>query len=69
MFLRKYENEVRMEPEAQEAFFETLSRLYPKGFGDHSFHSCFDTLIKKDVSLFNITYLNQLCNIFPTYTR
>ena len=66
MFLHKYEDQVKNSPEAQEAFVKTLSRLYPTAVGsDYSFQSCFDTLIKKDVSLFNITFLKKLCSIFP----
>ena len=66
MFLREYEDVVQDHPWAREAFVKTLSRLYPKAIGsDHSFQSCFNTLIEKDVSLFKITYLNQLCRIFP----
>ena len=69
MFLREYEHVVQNSPLAQEAFIKTLSRLYPKGFDYHSFQTCFDTLIEKDVSLFNITYLKRLCSIFPDDTR
>ena len=68
-FLREYENSVQSDPKAQEAFVKTLSRLYRTAVGSvHTFQSCFDTLIDKDVSLFNITYLNQLVNIIPPPT-
>ena len=65
-FLHKYEDVVQSSLKAQEAFIRTVTRLYPTTVGsDHSFQSCFNTLIEKEVSLFNIAYLNQLCSIFP----
>ena len=65
-FLRKYKNVLQSSPEAQEEFVETLPGLLGRPPGpDCSFQSYFDTLIDEEVSLFNITYLNKICEIFP----
>lgn len=62
-FLCKYKEEVQTSVEAQSKLFKTLKWLIQSA--DHSFQPCFETLIKKEVSLFNITYLKQACDIFP----
>lgn len=65
-FLRWYKKELLSSPEAQEEFVETLPGLLRRSLGpDRSFQSCFNTLVEKEVSLFNITYLKQICEIFP----
>ena len=65
-FLRRYKRELLSSAEAQEEFVETLPGLLRRSLGpDRSFQSCFNTLVEKEVSLFNITYLKQICEIFP----
>ena len=65
-FLRRYKKELQNSPEAQEELVETLPRLVQRGLGsDCSFKSYFDTLVDEEVSLFNVTYLKQVCDIFP----
>ena len=65
-FLRWYKKELLSSSEAQEEFVETLPGLLRRSLGpDRSFQSCFNTLVEKEVSLFNITYLKQICEIFP----
>ena len=65
-FLCGYENVLQGSPEAQKKFVETVQKLFKGELGpDHSFQSHFNTLIDKEVSLFNITYLKDFCNIFP----
>ena len=63
--LYSYENELQKSPEAQEEFVKFLPRLFHKGWkiDDHNFQSHFK-LIEEEVSLFNIFYLKQICNIF-----
>ena len=39
--------------------------MLDKKLSDDSFQSYFSTLIDEEVSLFNITYLDELCAIFP----
>ena len=64
--LREYKKELQNSPEAQEELVETLPRLVHRGLGsDCSFKSYFDTLVDEEVSLFNVTYLKQVCDIFP----
>ena len=62
-FLRKYKEEVQNSPEAQEELVKTLQWLIPGA--NHSFQPCFYTLIKEEVSLFNITYLKRTSDILP----
>ena len=65
-FLRRYKRELLRSPQAQEEFVEILPGLLRRSLGpDRSFQSCFNTLVEKEVSLFNITYLKQICEIFP----
>ena len=65
-FLRRYKKELQNSPEAQEELAETLPRVVHRGLGsDCSFKSYFDTLVDEEVSLFNVTYLKQICDIFP----
>ena len=64
--LYKYVRELRNSPESQEVFVETLPRLLHKEVNkDCNFQTYFDTLIEREVSLFNITYLKKICDIFP----
>ena len=65
-FLRRYKKVLQGSPEAQEEFVETVPGVIRRELGpDHSFQSYFSTLIDEEVSLFNITYLKKLCDIFP----
>ena len=69
-FLWEYKRELQNSPEAQEVLVETLSRLVHIGFGsDRSFKSYFDTLVDEEVSLFNVTYLKQICDMLPQDVR
>ena len=69
-FLRRYKRELQNSPEAQEELVETLPRLVHRGLGsDCSFKSYFDTLVDEEVSIFNVTYLKQICDIFPQDVR
>ena len=63
-FLRRYKRALQNSPEAQEEFVETLPGLLHRRLSS-DFQSCFDTLVDEEVSLFNITYLKRICNIFP----
>ena len=62
--LRNYQEELENSPKAQEEFIKTLPGLLRRRLSS-DFQSCFDTFINEEVSLFNITYLKQICNIFP----
>ena len=64
-FLRKYKKEVQSSFEAQKAFVETLQLMLDKKLSDCSFQSYFSILVEEEVSLFNITYLDELCAVFP----
>ena len=65
MFLREYKGALENSPKAQEVFKKTLPGLL-RGLGsDRTFQSYFDTLVDEEVSLFNVTYLEQICDIFP----
>ena len=70
-FLRKYKEELKNSFEAQETFVETLPTLITGKElpSDHSFKSYFKMLIDEEVSLFNITYLDKFCKIFPADIR
>ena len=64
--LRQYKKELQNSAEAQEELVETLPSLIHRGLGsDCSFKSYFDTLVDEEVSLFNVTFLKQICDIFP----
>ena len=66
MLLNQYKKELQSSPEAQEKFVEIVSRVLGKGLhSEHDFQAYFETLINKEVSLFNITYLKQFCVVFP----
>ena len=68
--LYEYKNVLENSPEAQKKFVELLPGLLGRSLGpDHSFQSYFSTLIDEEVSLFNVTYLKNLCDIFPTDVR
>ena len=67
-FLRRYKKALQNSPEAQEELVETLPRLvliHGELGSDRNFQSYFDTLVEEEVSLFNVTYLKQMCDIFP----
>ena len=65
-FLYKYKKEVQNSSEAhQEEFIATLQILLDKKLEDHSLQAYFSMLIKEEVSMFNITYLDELCKVFP----
>ena len=68
-FLLQFEKVLRTSPEAQETFVGMLQGILLRTFT--SFKECFDTLIKEEVSLFNITYLKQICTqpVFPESVR
>ena len=66
IFLRRYKKVLQDSAEAQEVFVEAVPMILHRELGpDHSFESYFRTLIDEEVSLFNITYLKKLCDIFP----
>ena len=71
IFLRKYQKELQNSFEARETFVETLPTLITGKElpSDHSFQSYFKMLIDEEVSLFNITYLDKFCKIFPADIR
>ena len=56
---------------AQEVFVGILQHgpLQTEVVSDRSFQSYFEILIEKEVSLFNITYLEQLCDCLPDDIR
>ena len=65
IFLRRYKKVLQDSAEAQ-VFVEAVPMILHRELGpDHSFESYFRTLIDEEVSLFNITYLKKLCDIFP----
>ena len=65
-FLRRYKKVLQDNAEAQEEFVETVPGVIRRELRpDHSFQSYFSALIDEEVSLFNITYLKKLCDIFP----
>ena len=65
-FLQQYKREIQNSPEAQEEFVETLPRLLRRRLGsDCTFQSYFDTLVDEEVSIFNVTHLKLICDIFP----
>ena len=64
-----YEEDLQKSFEAREKFVKFLPRLFHRAIEDHSFQSHFNTLIEKEVSLFNTHYLKQLCTIFPEDVR
>ena len=65
-FLYNYKKEVQNSSKAhQEEFIETLQILVDKKCPDGSLQTCFSMLIEEEVSIFNITYLDELCNVFP----
>ena len=68
--LCEYKNVLESSPEAQKKFVDTLPGLLGRSLGsDHSFQSYFNKLVDEEVSLFNITYLKELCRIFPAGVR
>ena len=68
-FLFKFKQVFKASPDVQETFVGMLQGMLPGTFT--SFKECFDTLIKEEVSLFNITYLKQICtqSVFPENVR
>ena len=67
LFLHRFEQVLKTNPGAQEAFVGTLQRILRRTFAN--FQECFNTLIQEEVSLFNITYLRQICIVFPDNVR
>ena len=64
--LSGYKKELQKSTKAQEEFVEFLPTLLERNFdSDQTFRLLFDTLIKEEVSLFNIHYLKQICRKFP----
>ena len=68
-FLLQFEQVLRTSPGAQELFVGMLQKILRRAFA--SFQECFDTLMEVEVSLFNITYLKQICtqSVFPDNVR
>ena len=64
-----YEKQLHCSPEAQEEFVKFLPRLFHRAVEDDSFQPHFNSLIEKEVSLFNIFYLKRICHIFPEDVR
>ena len=62
--LRNYKRVLENSPESQEEFVRTLPGLLHHTELSLDFQKCFDMLINEEVSLFNISYLKHLCNIF-----
>ena len=64
-FLLRFKQVLSTTPGAQETFVDMLQEILHRAFT--SFKECFDTLIEEEVSLFNITYLKQICteSVFP----
>ena len=61
-----YKRELQSNPEAEEVFLQFLPGLLRRRVSsERSLQSYFDTLIDEEVSLFNITYLEQICTILP----
>ena len=62
----EYKKVLESSPEAQKKFVELLPGLVGRSLGpDHSFQSYFNKLVDEEVSLFNVTYLQNLCCMFP----
>ena len=69
-FLQKYEKELQKSTKAQQKkLIEVMKTLLGKELSNCSFHSYFNTLLEKEVSLFNIIYLDELCNVLPDDIR
>ena len=68
-FLLQFEQVLTTSPKAQEVFVKMVKKILDRAFT--SFQECFDTLIEEEVSLFNITYLKQICtqSVFPENVR
>ena len=68
-FLLQFKKVLRTSPGTQETFVGMLQGILHRAFT--SFQECFDTLIEEEVSLFNITYLKQICTepVFPKKVR
>ena len=63
ILLCEYKNVLESSPEAKKKFVDTLPGLI--GRSHNGFQSYFNELVDKEVSLFNITYLKELCCIYP----
>ena len=63
-FLCKYESELQKSDETQKKFINILQMLHKKPDENLSFQNCFRKFIENEVSLFNITYMEEFCNIF-----
>ena len=68
-FLLQFEQVLTTSPGTQEVFVKMVKKILDRAFT--SFQECFDTLIEEEVSLFNITYLKQICtqSVFPENVR
>ena len=66
VFLCEYESELQKSDEAQRKFVKMLQILLDKSL---DFSKCFESLIEKEVTLFNITYMEKLCKVFPENVR
>ena len=65
-FLYEYESELQNSDEAQRKFVKMLQILLDESL---NFSKCFRSLIEKEVTLFNITYMEKLCKVFPQNVR
>ena len=68
-FLCEYKSVLESSPEAQMKFVKTLLLIVRSLGPDRSFLSYFNTVVDNEVSLFNITYLEIFCDIFPADVR
>ena len=69
-FLRVYKSVFESSPVAQKVFVDTLPMLLGRSLGpDHSFQSYFNKVVDEELSLFNITHLVKLCDIFPARVK
>ena len=66
--LFKYESELQKNDEVQRKFVKMLQILLQV---DESlkFSECFKRLVEKEVTLFNITYIEKLCKVLPDNVR
>ena len=66
LLLSRYKKELQNSPKAQEEFIEIVPTVLGRPLSsERNFQSHFNTLINEEVSLFNITYLKQICVVFP----
>ena len=65
-FLCEYMYVLESSPEGQKKFVDAVSWILEP---DRSFQSYFNKVVDEEVSLFNITYLQNCCDIFPADVR